>query len=94
MKLTGIKKASGATKHLRPYCGETVNVYLDRKTGRVWTYPFVGYGDLLFDDNDDNDTICITRTDRPMSMEQIRESVENILEYVEWLESCQKGDRI
>lgn len=78
MKLRGIKKVCGQTKDIYPYGPLYLEVFYDRKTGEVYGKEMTPNSYTLT--GEDSDWVLVLRTDRPMTMREIRQAVEAKIE--------------
>ena len=78
--MKGLKKLAGETKNLKGYySGEYIEIFYDEKTKEVWGKYHYSLGQNEWTEYHDKNIIKITTTSDPMTMEEIKEKIEEKL---------------
>ena len=89
LKIVGVKKVSGETKWLYPYCGCHYQVNYDLSTGEVWCTLLTNNNYIVYY-NDNNIGVCNAM--KPMTMQDVADAVDQaVYEHkmrLEWNNSC------
>lgn len=85
LKMTGLKKASGATCNYGNYSDQYDEIFYDRATGEIWTVYQVSIGMNTWTEYHDADVIKICNAQHHMTMQQIADA---IYQRVQELEAC------
>ena len=75
LKMTGLKKASGATCNYGDYSPKYDQIFYDRFTGEVWTVFHWSIGGNSWTEYDDEEVIWICDARHHMTMQRIADEI-------------------
>ena len=79
-KISGLKKASGATQDYGHFSGHYVEIFYDRSTGEVWTREQYSLGQNTWTEYADPAIVKICNTSRHMTMQEIMDAIKSTLD--------------
>lgn len=79
LKMSGLKKASGATQDYGAYSPEYQEIFYDRSTGEVWAVYQYSLGHNSWTEYHDPDVIKICNTSSHLTMQQIADAIANAM---------------
>ena len=83
-KISGLKKASGATQNYGHFSGHYVEIFYDRSTGEGWTNEQYSLGQNTWTEYHDKDICKICNASRHMTMQQIADAINDRRAEVEY----------
>ena len=83
-KISGLKKASGATQDYGHFSGHYVEIFYDRSTGEVWTREQYSLGQNTWTEYADRAIVKICNTSCHMTMQQIADAINDRMAELEY----------
>ncbi len=80
LKIVGLKKVAGESKHLKCWKGEYLQVNYDKNSGKIWTDFFCSFNKSWKEYHDSNVINCGNIYEK-VTMQDVRKIVENAVEY-------------
>ncbi|MCD7996424.1 MAG: hypothetical protein LUH21_04235 [Clostridiales bacterium] len=88
-KIKGLKKIVSETKALRGYySGLYIQLNYNLETGEAWTDYHCSFGQNSWSQYHDSNIITICNISSPMTMKEIRQRIEEKVEYIGRLKMC------